>query len=78
METPLHKPCPTRKCNHETVISNRIRQEVRVLAQTYTKHNAQGIMDFMPKLEIALKEASETGDWLALLHRTNDTANSNT
>ena len=27
--------------------------------------------DFISKLEIALKEASETGYWLELLHRTN-------
>ena len=32
---------------------------------------AQGKKDFISKMEIALKEASETGYWLELLHRTN-------
>ena len=32
---------------------------------------AQGKKDFVSKLEIALKEASETGYWLELLHKTN-------
>ena len=37
------------------------------LAQIFTK---QGKRDFVSKLEIALKEASETGYWLELLFRT--------
>ena len=32
---------------------------------------AQSTLDFISKLSIALKEASETGYWLELLHRTN-------
>ena len=31
----------------------------------------QGKKNFIPKLEIALKEASETGYWLELLRKTN-------
>ena len=32
---------------------------------------AHGTADFISKMQIALKEASETGYWLDLLHRTN-------
>lgn len=36
----------------------------------YAAQYAQGKKDFISKLEIALKEASETGYWLTLLHKT--------
>ena len=40
-------------------------------ANIHEAQYAQGKKDFISKLEIALKEASETGYWLELLHRTN-------
>jgi four helix bundle protein len=60
------------KTQHESVISNQIgRSGTSVGANNYEAKYAQGKKDFISKLEIALKEASETGYWLELLHRTN-------
>ena len=60
------------KAKHETVISNQIgRSGTSIGANIYEANYAQGKKDFVSKLEIALKEASETGYWLELLHRTN-------
>lgn len=60
------------KSKHETVISNQIgRSGTSIGANIYEANYAQGKKDFISKLEIALKEASETGYWLELLHRTN-------
>ena len=60
------------KSKHETVISNQIgRSGTSVGANIHEANYAQGKKDFISKLEIALKEASETGYWLELLHRTN-------
>ena len=39
-------------------------------ANIHEAQYAQGKKDFVSKLEIALKEASETGYWLELLYRT--------
>ena len=39
-------------------------------ANIHEAQYAQGKKDFISKLEIALKEASETGYWLELLYRT--------
>ena len=39
-------------------------------ANSYEAKYAQSTADFVNKLEIALKEASETGYWLELLYRT--------
>lgn len=59
------------KSKHETVISNQIgRSATSVGANIFEAKYAQGKKDFISKLEIALKEASETGYWLELLHRT--------
>ena len=59
------------KAKHETVISNQIgRSGTSIGANIYEANYAQGKKDFISKLEIALKEASETGYWLELLHRT--------
>jgi len=53
------------------VISNQIgRSGTSIGANIYEANYAQGRKDFISKLEIALKEASETGYWLELLHRT--------
>ena len=59
------------KAKHETVISNQIgRSGTSIGANIYEANHAQGKKDFISKLEIALKEASETGYWLELLFRT--------
>ena len=59
------------QARHESVISNQIgRSGTSVGANIYEANYAQGKKDFISKLEIALKEASETGYWLELLHRT--------
>ena len=60
------------KSNHETVIANQIgRSGTSIGANIYEAQYAQGIKDFISKLEIALKEANETGYWLELLFKTN-------
>ncbi len=59
------------KSKHESVISNQIgRSGTSIGANIYEANYAQGTKDFISKLEIALKEASETGYWLELLYRT--------
>ena len=60
------------KESRETIISNQIgRSGASIGANIHEAQYAQGKKDFISKLEIALKEASETGYWLELLHRTN-------
>lgn len=60
------------KANHESIISNQIgRSGTSIGANIREAQYAQGKKDFISKLEIALKEASETGYWLELLYRTN-------
>ena len=60
------------KSNHESIISNQIgRSGTSIGANIHEAQYAQGKKDFVSKLEIALKEASETGYWLELLHKTN-------
>ena len=60
------------KENREAIISNQIgRSGTSIGANIHEAQYAQGKKDFVSKLEIALKEASETGYWLELLHRTN-------
>ena len=59
------------KAKHESVIANQIgRSGTSIGANIYEANYAQGSKDFVSKLEIALKEASETGYWLELLYRT--------
>ena len=59
------------KAKHESVISNQIgRSGTSIGANIHEANYAQGKKDFISKLEIALKEASETGYWLELLYRT--------
>lgn len=59
------------KSNHESVIANQIgRCATSIGANIYEAHYAQGKKDFVSKLEIALKEASETGYWLEILRKT--------
>ena len=60
------------KDNRESIIANQIgRSGTSIGANIHEAQYAQGKKDFISKLEIALKEASETGYWLELLHRTN-------
>ncbi len=59
------------KSMRESIISNQIgRSGTSIGANIHEAQYAQGRKDFISKLEIALKEASETGYWLELLHRT--------
>ena len=59
------------KANHETIISNQIgRSGTSIGANVHEAQYAQGKADFIAKLQIALKEVSETGYWLDLLYRT--------
>lgn len=59
------------KLQKETIISNQIgRSGTSIGANIREANYAQGRKDFISKLEIALKEASETGYWLELLYRT--------
>ncbi len=58
--------------NKENIISNQIgRSGTSIGANIYESKYAQGKKDFISKLEIALKESSETGYWLELLYKTN-------
>ena len=60
------------KLSHESIISNQIgRSGTSIGANIHEAQYAQGKKDFISKLEIALKEASETGYWLELAYRTN-------
>ena len=60
------------KSNKESIISNQIgRSGTSIGANIHEAQYAQGKKDFVSKLEIALKEASETGYWLELLFKTN-------
>ena len=60
------------KSRKESIISNQIgKSGTSIGANIHEAQYAQGKKDFISKLEIALKEASETGYWLELLHRTN-------
>ena len=60
------------KSNHESIISNQIgRSGTSIGANIHEAQYAQGRKDFVSKLEIALKEASETGYWIELLRKTN-------
>ena len=59
------------KSNHESIIANQIgRSGTSIGANIHEAQYAQGKKDFISKLEIALKEASETGYWLELLYKT--------
>ena len=61
----------TLKEKHESIMSSQIgRSGTSIRANIHESQYAQGKRDFISKLEIALKEASETGYWLELLHRT--------
>ena len=59
------------KAKHESVISNQIgRSGTSIGANIREAQYAHGTADFIAKLQIALKEANETGYWLELLYKT--------
>ena len=56
----------------ESIISNQIgRSGTSIGANIREAQYAHGKADFIAKLQIALKEANETGYWLELLYQTN-------
>ena len=60
------------KENKEHIISNQIgRSGTSIGANICEAQYAHGKADFIAKLQIALKEANETGYWLELLLKTN-------
>ena len=60
------------KEQRENIMSNQIgRSGTSIGANIREAKYAHGTADFISKLQIALKEASETGYWLELLHKTN-------
>lgn len=60
------------KTKHETVISNQIgRSATSVCANIAESKYGHCRADFTTKLEITLKETSETGKWLEMLLKTN-------
>ena len=61
----------TLKGKKESVISNQIgRSGTSIGANIREAQYAHGRADFIAKLQIALKEANETGYWLELLYKT--------
>lgn len=59
------------KENKEHIISNQIgRSGTSIGANIREAQYAHGKADFIAKLQIALKEANETGYWLELLYKT--------
>ena len=59
------------KQKKETIISNQIgRSGTSIGANIREAQYAHGRADFVAKLQIALKEANETGYWLELLYKT--------
>ena len=59
------------KEKRETIISNQIgRSGTSIGANIREAQYAHGRADFIAKLQIALKEANETGYWLELLYKT--------
>ena len=60
------------KLKKENIISNQIgRSGTSIGANIREAQYAHGKADFISKLQIALKEANETGYWIELLYKTN-------
>jgi four helix bundle protein len=60
------------KLKKENIMSNQIgRSGTSIGANIREAQYAHGKADFISKLQIALKEANETGYWLELLYKTN-------
>ena len=64
------KLCETIK-GHYSLVNQLERSATSIGANIREANYAHGKADFIAKLQIALKEASETGYWLELLRRTN-------
>ena len=63
--------CKVLKKQGETVISNQIsRSATSICANIAESKYAHGRADFIAKLQISLKEASETGKWIEMLYKT--------
>ena len=63
--------CKKLKAQKKTVISNQIgRSASSICANIAESKYAHGRADFIAKLQIALKEANETGKWLEMLYKT--------
>lgn len=64
------------KAKHETIIANQIgKSGTSIGANIREAQYAHGTADFVAKLQIALKEANETGYWLELLYKTDYISN---
>ena len=60
------------KEKHEYIISSQVgRSGTSIGANIREAQYAHGSADFIAKMQIALKEANETGYWLELLYKTN-------
>ena len=60
------------KGQHETIVANQIgRSGTSIGANIHEAQYAHGKADFISKMQIALKEANETGYWLEILQKTN-------
>ena len=60
------------RAKKENIISNQIgRSATSICANIAESKYGHSRADFIAKLEIALKEASETGKWLEMLYKTN-------
>jgi len=60
------------RAKKESIISNQIgRSATSICANIAESKYGHSRADFIAKLEIALKEASETGRWLEMLFKTN-------
>ena len=60
------------KEQRENIVSNQIgRSGTSIGANIREAKYAHGTADFISKMQIALKEANETGYWLELLYKTN-------
>ena len=56
---------------HEYIMSKQLfRSGTSIGANTFEGKNAQSKADFCNKMNIALKEATESGFWIDLLHKT--------
>ena len=59
------------RSKHENIISNQIgRSATSICANIAESKYGHSRADFIAKLEIALKEANETGKWLEMLYKT--------
>ncbi len=60
------------RAKKENIISNQIgRSATSICANIAESKYGHSRADFIAKLEISLKEASETGKWLEMLYKTN-------